>query len=104
MSKRVARAIIRQGHESDLAAGEAVEGQAGLVGEGGPRRLELGAEGEHGQDRVVRALGEELRQELQGGRVRPVQVLEDEQDRPVGGAHVQPLQHEPERLLSLPGR
>ena len=39
---------------ADLAPRQAVQGQAGLVGDGGPRRLELGAEGEQGQDRSCR--------------------------------------------------
>jgi hypothetical protein len=70
----------------------------------GPRRPELGAEGEHGEDGVVQALGEELPQELQGGGVHPVQVLDDEQDRPPLRTPVQPLQHGSERLFPLPGR
>ena len=69
-----------------LAPGQAVQGQAGLVGDRGPGRLELGPEGEQREDRVVQALGEELAQELQGRRVHPVQVLDDEQDRLPGGA------------------
>jgi hypothetical protein len=40
------------------------QGQAGLVGEGGPGRPEPGPEGEHGQDPVVQALGKRLSQEL----------------------------------------
>ena len=56
------------------------------MGDGGPGRLELGAESKQSEDGVVLALGEELPQELQGGRVRPVQVLDNEQDRPPGGA------------------
>ena len=83
---RQARPRLLPHQVADLAPRQAVQGQAGLVGDRGPRRLELGAEGEQGQDPVVQALGEELPQELQGGRVHPVQVLDDEQDRPPRGA------------------
>ena len=73
---------------ADLTAGQARQGQAGLVVHGRPRRLELGAEREHGQDAVVRELGGDLAEELQGGRIDPVQVLDDEEDRAEGGPDV----------------
>ena len=89
---------------ADLAACQAVQGQAGLVGDRRPRRLELGTEGEQGQDRVVQELGEELPKELQRGRIHPVQILDDEQDRLAGSAGVQPVQHAPERFFPLADR
>ena len=99
------RARRRLPHQvADLAPGQPVQGQAGLVSDGGPWRLELGAEGEHREDGVLQALGEELRQELEGGRVHPVQVLDDEQHRLPRRANVQPLEHGPKGLFTLPGR
>ena len=89
---------------ADLTARQAVQSQAGLVGEGMPRRLELGSESEHGQDSVVQPLVEELPEELQSRCVHPVQVFDDEQDRPAGSARVQPLQHGPERFFPLANR
>src|SRR5579883_65849 len=89
---------------ADLAPGQARDGQSSLLLHGGPGRRELGAEGEYGQDPVVRDLSYELAQKLQSGRVHPVKILDDEKDRHTCGADLQPLQYEPERLFPLPRR
>ncbi len=82
---------------ADLAPGQAGQGQPGLMVHRGPRWLELGAEGEQGQDSVVQELGDELSQEFQSGRVHPVQILKD-MNRTCESSKrsMQPLLHEPE--------
>ena len=74
------------------------------MGDGGPRRRELRAEGEQRQDGVVQTLREELSQELQRGGIHPVQILDDEQHRRLRGARMQPVQHGPKGFFTLPDR
>ena len=103
MSASEARPRLLPHQLTRLTARQAVQGQAGLVGDRRPGRLELGAEGQHGEDSVVQPLGDELLQEFQRRGIHPVQVLDNEQNRPLHGAHPQPLDHRPEGLFALPG-
>ncbi len=85
----------------DLAPRQAIEREVRLVGRRAPRRLEIRPEGEHGENAIVQAFRDELREELEARGIDPVQILDDEKHRLLSRTGAQPFADRAENLLPL---